>query len=566
MKKIFILFFLAIFSIRLIAQIVFVSLDNDVYDFLERVEIKVGIDVSSSTKPISRKKIVEILHKISEGENYNSLSKCEKDGLKNQIKKFSYEEKFLNSSKKFNAEKTWKPLEFPYKFYFEDNFLTFNPIFRIRSKINESDSAYFSEDNTRITGGGRIYGYLGDKIGFYFYGVNNAEWGNDHDFNKIDSPEQGIGALVSDKKYYDEVDAYVSFSTKHTDLIIGRFSNYWGCGKTGSLFISDKAPSYPQVMLKAKFSNWLNLTYFHGWLESNIEDSLFTYWGDDEKLRRKFYKKKYIAAHRLEITPLKNLKFGLSELIYYGEREPELVYFIPVMLFWSAQHYTNDRDNYLNGIDFEWIPINFCKIYGSLMIDEMKLSKIFDANESHNYVGFQIGSYFVEPIFKDLDFRIEYTRLNPWTYTHKFPINEATSDGYKFDDEIYGYTMGYWTGQNSDNFYFGIDYHLNQKTKISFDYSRYRKGAQDSIKYQYTIPPAEKFLYGHQYTKNKFGFSLEFGPLNNLFCKIGYEYLDCNVIEKNIEKALDEEYINPIYYKYDFTQNKLHFSIGYNLR
>ena len=105
MKKIFILFFLAIFSIRLIAQIVFVSLDNDVYDFLERVEIKVGIDVSSSTKPISRKKIVEILHKISEGENYNSLSKCEKDGLKNQIKKFSYEEKFLNSSKKLTLKK-----------------------------------------------------------------------------------------------------------------------------------------------------------------------------------------------------------------------------------------------------------------------------------------------------------------------------------------------------------------------------------------------------------------------------------------------------------------------------
>ena len=532
------------------AQVVFVPLDNDVYDFLERMEIKNAATISKSIKPISRKNVIKNLLKIYESENYNVLNKYEKKRLKKYIKEFSYEEKFLNSQRNINVDKKWKLFNFPYKFYYEDNFLAFNPVFRIKHRMNESDISYFSEDNTRITGGGRIYGYLGDKIGFYFYGVNNAEWGNEHDIKKIDTSEQAVGALISNDKYYDEVDAYVSFSTKYADLIVGRFSNYWGCGKTGSLFISDRAPSYPQIMLKAKFGDWLRFIYFHGWLESN--DTTFTYPLDWTE--RKFYKKKYIAAHRLEIKPFRNLKFGLSELIYYGERNPELVYFIPVMLFWSAQHYTNDQDNYLNGIDVEWIPTDFCKLYGSLMIDEIKLSKIFDKNESHNYVGFQAGSYFVEPFLKGLDFRLEYTHLNPWTYTHKFPINEATSDDY---------LMGYWTGQNSDNLYFGIDYRLNQKTKISFDCSRYRKGAQDSIKYQYTISPAEKFLYGHQYTKNIFGILLEYEVWDNLFCKIGYEFWNCDVNEENIE---NDEYVNPVYYENDFKQNRLNFLIGYNLR
>ncbi|MCK4357420.1 MAG: hypothetical protein KAW92_01510 [Candidatus Cloacimonetes bacterium] len=588
--------FLLVMS-SLSAQMVFVPLENGVYRFLERMEIK-GLTnrCFNAMKPIPRTEILLYLLNIKDSENYENLQPYEKKKLEDYLEEYSYERKFLDVpsspsksgiksgiigdsnllkalesgleyttgkeislSDKERSEKKWHPLHFPYKFFHKENLLVFNPLFRFKYKNNESDNSFFAENNRRLTGGGEIYGYLGDNIGFYFRGVNNAEWGDSCDVKKLDRQEQGIGILgsIENCNTYDEVDAYVSFSTKYADLIIGRYSNYWGIGKTGSLTISNKPPSYPQIMVKAGFSNWLKFIYFHSWLESNIKDDSLSYgidWGHNEILERKFFKKKYVAAHRLEISPLKNLKLGFSEMLYYGERDPELVYFIPIMLFWSAQHYTNDQDNLQAGIDIEWIPTRFCKLYGSIMIDEIKLSKMFDKEESRNQLGYQVGSYFVEPFLPGLDFRIEYTHLNPWTYTHKFPINEATSDGY---------VMGYWTGQNADNLYLGVDYQLNYKLKISLDYSRYRKGAQDSIYYQYHTPPSEKFLFGHQYTKNTFGVSLEYEIMNNLFCELSCEFLDCNVNEANINK---EEYVNPVLYKSDFKQNSLVFSVGYGFK
>ncbi len=582
MKKNFILLLLfAFFCTSLSAQVVLVPLNNDVYNFLERMQVK-GMTgrYFDGIKPIPRTDIREYLVHIFDHDDYYELTECEQEQLDDLLKEFSYEQKYSPSSKEvstdfiedfinlfteedadttyFKKEK-WELLKFPYKFYSGDSFISFEPKFQAEYHYNSSDTSTFAENYQRLTGGGYIFGYLGDNIGFSFYGVNNAVQGNIFDVKKIDCQDQGIG--VEHKRdgnyFYEEVDAAVSFSTKYADLTIGRFSNYWGCGHTGSVSLSNKAPSYPQIMVRAKFGKWLKFVYFHGWLESNILDYSTSYWinyGNDGEFHRKFYKKKYVAAHRLEISPSERFSFGLSELLYYGERDAEFVYLIPIMLFWSAQRYTNDQDNEMIGLDYEWIPWNGVKTYGSLLIDEIALSKVFKKNESHNYVAYQLGAYLVEPIIDGLDFRFEYTHLNPWVYTHKFPINYATSDDY---------WMGYWTGQNADNIYFGIDYQPNKKLKFSADYSIYRKGAQDSIKYQYQIPPVEKFLYGHQYTKNTLSLKYSYAIFPELEAELGFRYTDCNVNEENIALAEQGEYVNPVYYKSDFTQTTISVLLSY---
>ncbi len=495
MKKNFILLLLfTFFCTSLFAQVVLAPLNNDVYDFLERMQVK-GMTgrYFDGIKPIPRTDIREYLVHIFDHVDYYDLSESEKEQLDDYLKEFSYERKYSPSSKEvstdflegfinlFTDEKAytpqlekenWELLKFPYKFYSGESFISFEPKFQAEYHYNSSDTSTFAENYRRLTGGGYIFGYFGDNIGFSFYGVNNAVQGNMFDVKKIDCHEQGIGVehKRDGKYYYEEVDAVISFSTKYADLTIGRFSNYWGCGHTGSVSLSNKTPSYPQIMVRTRFSNWLRFVYFHGWLESNILDDSTSYlinYGDDQVFDREFYKKKYVAAHRLEIAPSERFSFGLSELLYYGERDAEFVYFIPIMLFWSAQRYTNDQDNEMIGIDYEWIPWNGVKTYGSLLIDEIALSKMFNKNESHNYIAYQFGTYLVEPFIGGLDFRLEYTHLNPWVYTHKFPINYATSEDY---------WMGYWTGQNADNIYFGIDYQPNKKLKFSADYSIYRKG------------------------------------------------------------------------------------------
>lgn len=568
-KQFYILIICFMLCISLLkAQVVFVPLDDEVYNFLERLEIKGMTEKCyNMTKPISREEVAEYLLNIRQGEKYVELSSLEKDKLNDFLSK-EYVEEVKRISRKSssgqhlqedNSTSSWDPLQFPYTFHDDKSFLAFMPLLRFKYNYNTSDSSFFDKNNQRITGGGEMYGYLGDDIGFYFYGVNNAEKGNSYDIQKLDSPEQGTGwvGTFEDSKTYEEVDAYVSFSTRYIDFIFGRYSNYWTNGARGSLILSNKPPSYPQIMLKTGFSDWLRFTYFHGWLESEIIDDSLSYimeWGEDETLERRFFEKKYVVAHRLEIVPLDNLKFGFSELLYYGERNPEPVYFIPIILFWSAQHYTNDQDNLQIGIDAEWIPFDFLKLYGSVMIDEIKLSKMFDKDEARNQLGFQAGAYFVEPFLPGLDFRIEYTRLNPWTYTHKFPINEATSENY---------VMGYWTGQNADNLFLGIYYQPNARMQTSLNFEHYRKGAQKDIWYQYHTPPSEEFLYGHQYTKNTVELSASYKIIEHLSCSIGYKFMDCDVNEENI---YSEEYVNPVLYKSDFTKQTISFSIGLGIQ
>ncbi len=472
MKK-YIILILILFTINsLSAQVVFVPLNNNVYNFLEKLEIR-GLTGRTylDMKPLPRKEILQYLMRAFDSPKYKNLPQHEKQKLLRYLKEFSYENRFV----KYNSElmeiieqglsliakkkvslfedteqEKWKPLHFPYKFLYKNSLLRFNPTLSLKYSYNSSDSSYFGEDYTRLTAGGRIFGYLGNNIGFGFRAVNNRVEGNEYDLKKIDSAEQGVGSLVTRGKYYDEIDAYISFSSKYVDLIFGKFSNLWGAGETGSISISNRAPSYPQIMLRTKFSDWLKFTYFHGWLESNeLDDSLsYEIVCGNETFERKFYKSKYVAAHRLDISPYKNLKIGLSEMLYYGETDPKIIYLIPIMFFWSAQHQTNDQDNEEIGIDIEWIPTDFCKLYGSMIIDDIRLTKIFSEDESLNYLGYQLGTYLLEPYISKLDFRIEYTHINPWVYTHKFPVNCATSDGYQ---------MGYWTGQNADNLYLSLD-------------------------------------------------------------------------------------------------------------
>lgn len=570
--------FMFLLCAQLPAQIVFTPLENNVYDFLQRLNIK-GLTGKTfiDMKPLPRHEILRYLLKAKNNAKYDNLSGIDKGKLKYYLKQYLPEKIFYKEDNKLarflddvaelvnpgesksqdRADSTFFPFRLPIQFYSDNSYLQLAPIFRCEYDYNTSDSSYYDKNSSRISIGARTFGYLGDHLGFNLRIVNNKVDANKMDFERIDENSQGVGSLVTRGTFYDEVDAYLSASTQYVDLILGKFSNYWGAGKTGSISISNRAPSYPQIMLRTGFSDWLKFVYFHGWLESNeLDDSLsYTIHDGNTTFYRKFYKSKYVAAHRLEIAPWNNFKFAFSEMLYYGETDPKLIYFIPVMFFWSAQHQTNDQDNEEICFDIGWSPSDVFNLYGSLVVDDIRLTKIFDKNKALNYIGYQIGSELIEPFISGLDFQIEYTHINPWVYTHKFAVNRATSDGY---------LMGYWSGQNSDNLFLELKYDLGINESISINFSHYRKGAQDSIYKQYECPPSEKFLFGHQYTRNSLEMGYEKLLFPNTTANIGFQYRYFNVNKGNITKAEQGIYVNPVYYKNDFSRYAISLSLNYN--
>jgi hypothetical protein len=165
------------------------------------------------------------------------------------------------------------------------------------------------------------------------------------------------------------------------------------------------------------------------------------------------------------------------------------------MFFKSADHYNGDKDNiqWFGNLDLNLI--RNVNVYGSLFIDDLSLDKILSAQEHPNYFGYAFGFQTYDVLLKNVEFNAEYTRINPWVYTHRYPATTFTNNGY---------VMGSWMGQNSDNIYLNLSYKPIRSVTFGANMQVYRKGGEKDISYQYSLPPLP-FLYGPLHEERSFG-------------------------------------------------------------
>jgi len=302
------------------------------------------------------------------------------------------------------------------------------------------------------TTGVKVYGYLSDAVGFYLYARDSSEWAKGNIRWKPANPQEG---------FWD-----VPFPQK-------------GIGHTGSY---GKRIDHDEV--DAAFSlrlPWFRLSIAKG---SNT-------WGPG-------YRGQYV---------------GVSETIIYGERDPEILYLIPVMFLWSAQHYLGDPDNLQMSADIDLNLIRHFKLYGCIFVDEIYVSKIF-TKKQHNWVGLQGGLFWVD-LLENLDFRAEYTRVNPCVYSHKFPINNF---------ESYGYLLGHQIGQNADQLYLEANYRYIRPLLLTLSWQQDRKGRVPNAYEQYHSP-SQRFLSGRVKRQQSWALRVSYEPLRALFLKIGCRFI-----------------------------------------
>jgi len=329
------------------------------------------------------------------------------------------------------------------------------------------------------------YGYFRDDIDFYFY-ARDTRISRLEEFNTLDEinlDNEGITAVTWDGNSASFDRTYASLSTrlKWFDVRIGRNKLDWGPSNEGGLLLSDYALPFDMVMLQYP-GRRVRATFVAGSLRTDLIDSTISY--QTPANYRKNFKKKYIATHRFELLPWKNLTIGLSETAIYGERGFDLGYMIPVMFFWSEQHYLGDRDNLLISFDAAYYPRNGYKLYGALLLDDISLNK-FGSDHWGNKWAIQVGAENVDPLgIKGLSLTAEYVRIEPYVYTHFFAVNT-----YANHDQFLGFPMQ----PNSDKFMFKADYWINPLSRLKARFERMRHGAN---------PPGENvggdILLGHR--------------------------------------------------------------------
>jgi len=180
---------------------------------------------------------------------------------------------------------------------------------------------------------------------------------------------------------------------------------------------------------------------------------------------------KYLHAHRLDFKISENFSFGLSETAVYGgtpeeKRSLEAIYALPFVPYLFAETYGGDRDNSGISVDFSWKLFRKFEIYSELFIDDLdKITSFFDeswwGNKWALSAGIAIDSVRIGSF--NWDYNIEYTRIEPWVYTHHKGLGNSYSH--------FGNSLGSDLGPNSREIYSRLGISFNNLLRLDLSVS-----------------------------------------------------------------------------------------------
>jgi hypothetical protein len=514
-----------------LAQTVYVPVQHEVYDFLERMEARqLFTDYQDAAKPLSRMQLANALYKLEQ--RVDDMTRVERETFEFLKTEFNYEIMKIAGDPE-PSETRWHI----YSSEVTQGILNFDADYSL-SKI------FTKDQSTSIrTVGLKAYGYAFNSVGFYFSLDDNLEKGDNVNYSRLndDQLDHFPGLSSADNEYYkrvktpmrgvilsvingrnevqyDEINAQFSWQVGAFTLSLEKMNNVWGYGRNGTVIFSDNTPSYPQIKLRVPISKDINFVYFHGELNSNVIDSTLSYYvpyatsltgNPGSQNFREVDVQKYIAAHMLEISLWHGVDFSLGESIVYSDRGPLVMYLIPVMFFKAAEHYNSNKDNSQLFGSLDLNVIRNVNLYFSLFIDELNTDKLFDQNLSHRQVAFTCGTRAFDFPMNNFDFTLEYSRVNPATYNHQYPATTFTNNGF---------VMGSWMGQNADDLFGEIGLNPMHALRLTTFGEIFRKGGTLPLADQYSQNQGNwAFLFGPLHIERSVGITAKYQPLRDVF-------------------------------------------------
>ena len=491
-----------------LAQLVDLPISHQAYEFLTRMEAKgMLVEYRDAVKPLSRKVVAGHLLLLSDHKKL--LTSYERAELDHLTGEFAQEIALLQPGKTKLPADRWRPLSVPVK----GGVMNVGILAGFQTRLSEG------KDASNRQAGFQIYGHLFEKLGFYFNFMSQRETGPLVELSKIHTSTQGVAFFNTPGNVggyeYSTTEAALSYDLGDISFAIEKTNNAWGEDRYGNVILSSKSPSFPKLSLRVAITNWMDFTYIHANLHSLVVDSSRSYVDkvlNGEPVFRTVYRKKFFASHVLQISPWDWMDLAIGESIIYSDRDPELMYILPIMFFKSGEHYNRDTDNthFFGALDVR--PYQGISLYTSLFIDELAAGDIFDSEKNRNWLAFSVGARVYDLPLENLEVFAEYTRSNPWVYLHKYTTTTYTNNGFE---------LGHWIGQNADLLSAEIRYRPTRSSLVSVLYQRYRKGDTLNTWHQYN-PPTEQFLFGRNRTESSLTVTGSYEFLRDAYAEIQY--------------------------------------------
>ncbi len=476
------------------------NLNSNIYEFLDRMAIKKIVDIPVEVLPYDVNQIKSFLLEVSE--NNDKLSFIDR--------------KKLESFKSFyglNKDRFFLPY-----LYEKDKFvLSLMPLAGYEIEFSGKDNTY------RRTGGIKLSTTYDKIFNGYFLIQDKGEFGDLVDFSRQLSPERGYAFVPAPNGIeFSDIIGGVVLDWDWAKLGLVKDYNRWGSGKFGQIILSDKVNSYPHFKFEFSPINWFRFRYIFGWLNSMVIDSSSYYNSQPgsklNELRYDFINK-YIVANLFTFQPLDYLTFCFGNSFIYSGKNIRLETLIPFSLFKYL-----DRDvgkgSIADGNGQMFFDLNFnyfqnIRFYGSFFIDVISIRKTLNGDYSENWFAYTVGSKVIDPLINNLEFEIEYSKIDPWVYEHK----DITTT-YKH----LNYQLGHWIGQNADLMNFRIRYYPLWNLSLTFGLQYLRKGGFEDVYYVYNKIDLEKFHFLFPPLRKDFlaNFQVKYEPIRSLILYLNY--------------------------------------------
>ena len=407
---------------------------HPVYGFLQRAETRGHLQTRlASIRPLSRASIARHLANLPE----QDLSHADTVELSRYLLEFDAEIPDTAASPAQNA--AIGPLSSLLSgdfvvFRNGDGSIVANPILR-QSFIRLSGAAQ-PDENTSITRIGlALRGTMGEHIGFRIQHFEAREWSSRVRTGRGDILSQPIEEVQFKGKTVDfrEARFQMLWANDWITLDAGKDSFGWGPSPQINLFLEATAPSYFYGRIEIAY-HAARFVHFFAALSArpgSIDTARTTISNGHS---RRFKPPKRMSAHRLELE-IGNVLIGLQESVVYGDRGFELAYLPPTSVLVGAQSYLDDTDNLAVGADVSILLPYRTKIYGSLFFDDLKK---FSPGDFATKTAKQVGFHLADPFgLTNVDARLEYTRIDPFVYSHLFDVN-----AYEHFDAPLGHPLG----------------------------------------------------------------------------------------------------------------------------
>jgi len=535
MKKFLFTVIFITFGTCLFSQVELVPPSHPVYDYLKRMQLLNVLDnYNSSVIPVSRQQIAIYLKKISE--NRSQLTGLDKDILRDYLVEFEFDiNKTVNSSyslfNKLDIPEIFNDKKQKYLYnYIDSNASLFLDINGFLSQRNSTGDSLGTHSISLGEIGIRVRGTLYDAVGYYLRMSNGQVIkGNqgDIDMSIITFPKFSANTKYRYENHnFDTYEGYLRYSTKDEwfSLTAGREALLTGFGYVDKMFLSDNTVPFSYIKLDLKYKA-LHYYYLYGSIKG---DSL----GVD-------ISSKNIAAHRLNVDFSNAFRVGFYETIIIPESPFNFTYLNPLSFLRSADYnagelYGGNKNNAIMGFDMEVHPLKKLAFQATLLIDDLNFSTLFGtgngAVSTDNRFGYQLGSIWTDAFtVPDLTASLEYTRLDPFVYSHRTNKSQYTN---------WALPLGHNLSPNSDEIALKLSTYIYNRLNVIFTYQHQRHAGRlilngdtlienwggDINRGDGDIVRNNVFLSGDRVNYDIFTFNFIWQPLRQYFLEFKYQY------------------------------------------